>query len=63
MPEKEPCPLCNAAPGDWGNDPYEARDILCLTLAEIRRVTGLGEKPMLTELPAAIAALMSGRSA
>lgn len=61
--EKESCPLCGALPCDWVNDPHQARDILIMTLAEIRRVTGVGERPMLSELPEAIVAAMADPSA
>lgn len=51
---KESCPLCGALPCDWVDDPHMARDILIMTLAKIREVTGVGIKPMLSELPEAI---------
>lgn len=67
--EKEPCPLCGALPGDWVDDPHEnlalfcnvdraplvATDPLFMALADLRVKTGVGEKPMLSELPKVIA--------
>ena len=49
--EKENCPLCLAAPADWVDEPHEKRDALFLALADLRRVVGCDERPMLSELP------------
>lgn len=51
---KESCPLCNAQPCDWVDDPHQSQDALFLALADLRLRSGVGEKPMLTELPAVI---------
>lgn len=52
---KESCPLCGALPCDWVDDPHQKYDHLIFTLADIRQVIGVGEKPMLSDLPDEIA--------
>lgn len=54
MNEKESCPLCLALPGDWVNDPHKATDALFLAMAGLRIRSGVGEKPMLSDLPQVI---------
>lgn len=66
--EKEPCPLCGSLPGDWVDDPHKNLvalrnvdqeplvDHLFMALAELRNVSGVGEAPMMSELPDAISA-------
>jgi signal-transduction protein with cAMP-binding, CBS, and nucleotidyltransferase domain len=49
--EKESCPLCHALPADWVDDPHRSQDILFLALADLRKVAGCGEAPMLSDLP------------
>lgn len=58
--EKESCPVCGALPCDWVDDPHQAESALCMALADIRRVAGVGVRPMLSELPAAIEARLNG---
>jgi|GEM_PF-5076352 hypothetical protein len=53
-PAKESCPLCLALPCDWGTDPHKATDALFLATADLRIKTGVGEKPMLSDLPQVI---------
>lgn len=52
---KESCPLCGAWPCDWVDDPHQKYDHLLFMLADIRKVIGVGEKPMLSDLPGEIA--------
>lgn len=47
--------MCGALPCDWTDDPHHHQNLVIWTLAKIREVTGVGIKPMLTELPDAIA--------
>lgn len=47
--------MCGALPCDWTEDPHHHQSLAFSTLAKIREVTGVGVKPMLTELPDAIA--------
>lgn len=47
--------MCGALPCDWTDDPHHHQNLAIWTLAKIREVTGVGIKPMLTELPDAIA--------
>lgn len=51
---KESCPLCLAQPGDWVTDPHKATDALFLATADLRIKSGVGEKPMLSDLPQVI---------
>jgi hypothetical protein len=53
--EKENCPLCGALPCDWCDDPHQTQDALFMALASLRIKAGLGERPMLTEVPDLIA--------
>lgn len=48
------CPLCGALPIDWVDDPHKTHDALFLALADLRAKAGVGEKPMLAELPSII---------
>lgn len=50
-----PCPLCGSLPCDWVSDPHKQEYLLLSVLSDIRQKTGLGDKPMLTELAEAIA--------
>lgn len=50
----KPCPLCGALPCDWVDDPHKMEVGLCWTLAKIREVLGVNEKPMMDELPGII---------
>lgn len=54
MTEKESCPLCLAQPCDWVTDPHQATDALFLATADLRIKSGVGEKPMLSDLPQVI---------
>ena len=51
---KESCPLCLAQPCDWVTDPHKATDALFLAMADLRIKSGVGEKPMLSDLPQVI---------
>tara|TARA_R110000868_G_scaffold186083_3_gene428328 strand:- start:158 stop:469 length:312 start_codon:yes stop_codon:yes gene_type:complete len=51
---KESCPLCLAQPCDWVTDPHKATDALFLATADLRIKSGVGEKPMLSDLPQVI---------
>lgn len=51
---KESCPACGARPCDWAQDPNAYRDFLIMVLVDIRAALGVGEKPMMSELPALI---------
>ena len=51
---KESCPLCLALPCDWGTDPHRATDALFLATADLRIKSGVGMKPMLSDLPQVI---------
>lgn len=59
MAEKESCPLCLALPCDWATDPHEAADALFLAIADLRIRSGVGEKPMLSDLPQVIGERLS----
>ena len=59
--EKEPCPLCLAGPADWVDDPHRKQDALCMALAAIRQVVGVGERPMLEGLPQEVALALASR--
>lgn len=54
MNEKESCPLCLALPCDWVSDPHKATDALFLAIADLRIKSGVGEKPMLSDVPRVI---------
>lgn len=54
MTEKKSCPLCLALPCDWVTDPHKATDALFLATADLRIKSGVGEKPMLSDLPQVI---------
>lgn len=51
---KESCPLCLAQPCDWVTDPHKATDALFLATADLRIKSGIGMKPMLSDLPQVI---------
>lgn len=51
---KESCPLCLAQPCDWVTDPHQATDALFLATADLRIKSGVGEGPMLSDLPKVI---------
>ena len=63
MDDLKLCPLCGALPCDWVDDPHKAEVGLCWTLAKIREVLGVGEKPMLGELPDIIATALTAQAA
>ena len=63
MDDLKPCPLCGALPCDWVDDPHKAEVGLCWTLAKIREVLGVGEKPMLGELPDILATKLEAQAA
>lgn len=63
MIEQNPCPLCGALPCDWTDDPHKVEVGLCWTLAKIREVLGVNEKPMMDELPSIITAALEGAAA
>jgi hypothetical protein len=52
--EKEPCPLCASLPCDWVEDPHHNFNLAIWALGHIREITGVGVKPMLSELPDAV---------
>lgn len=56
MDDVASCPLCGALPCDWVDDPHKKEVGLCWTLAQIRQIIGVNEKPMMDELPQIIAA-------
>ena len=55
LQEIDSCPLCGALPCDWVSNPHKQEYLLLSVLSDIRQKTGLGVKPMLTELAEAIA--------
>lgn len=57
---KESCPLCLAQPCDWATDPHQATDALFLATADLRIKSGVGEKPMLSDLPQVIGDRLEG---
>lgn len=63
MAELKPCPLCGALPCDWTDDPHKAEVGLCWTLAKIREVMGVGEKPMMNELPGLLSHALEAQAA
>ena len=54
-----PCTLCGALPCDWVENPHDAVTGLCWTMAKIREVMGVYEKPMMDELPGLLAKMLS----
>ncbi len=62
------CPNCGAFAGDWGKiggPRHQGQDEATSTLAviaQIREVTGLGHRPMLSELAQAVADVIAAKS-